>query len=47
MRTNKELLVERSEIYRSEMIDCPKCGEKLKAMNQVNGRKTVQSMGEV
>lgn len=47
MRTKKELEIERRQIYRCELTNCPYCDERLKALNQVNGRKTVQKLSEV
>lgn len=47
MRTKRELKIERRQIYRCELTNCPYCDERLKALNQVNGRKTVQKLDEV
>jgi len=46
MRTPSELYRTRPTIYKSEMQNCPHCGQELVEMRYVSGLKTVQTMSE-
>ena len=44
MKTSKELVAERKELYKCEIESCPSCGELLVSCDYVNGSKRVQTL---
>lgn len=46
-RTRKELQVDARHIYKSELTECPHCGEALQARRHYQWRKTVQQLDKV
>ena len=47
MKTSKELEIDRSIMYETELLECPICNSSLSKCNYRSGRKVVQSLHEV
>ena len=47
MKTAKELVVDNSVVYGSELSECPVCKSQLSKCNYRSGRKVVQTLDEV